>query len=85
MTTPQAVNYLSSDNFDYKEAVNVISQIEPKIIIPMHYKIKDLKVDLDGPEKFLKEVGLTPEKVEKFKIVNKNLPIEEMKLVMFES
>ena len=70
---------------DYKEAVNVISQIEPKIIIPMHYKIKDLKVDLDGPEKFLKEVGLTPEKVEKFKIVNKNLPIEEMKLVMFES
>ena len=70
---------------DYKEAVSAISQIEPKIIIPMHYKIKDLKVDIAGPEKFLKEIGLTPEKVDKLKIAKKNLPVEEMKLVVFES
>lgn len=70
---------------DYKEAVSVVSQIEPKIIIPMHYKIKDLKLEIAGPEKFLKEIGLTPEKVDKFKIVKKNLPVEEMKLIMFET
>jgi L-ascorbate metabolism protein UlaG (beta-lactamase superfamily) len=69
---------------DYKEAVNVITQIEPKIIVPMHYKLKDLKLDLAGPEKFLKEIGLTPEKVDKLKMVKKNLPVEEMKLVVFE-
>ncbi len=69
---------------DHKEAVNVISQIEPKIIIPMHYKLKDLKVDIGGLDKFLKEIGLTPEKVDKLKIVKKNLPVEEMKLVTFE-
>jgi len=69
---------------DYKEAVNIISQIEPKIVIPMHYKVKDLNIDIAGPEKFLKEIGLTPEKTDKLKIAKKNLPIEEMKLVMFQ-
>lgn len=70
---------------DYKEAASIVSQIEPKIIIPMHYKTKDLKLEIAGPEKFLKEIGLTPEKVDKFKIVKKNLPVEEMKLIMFEN
>ena len=70
---------------DYKEAVSVISQIEPKIVIPMHYKIKDLKVNIDGPEKFLKEIGLTAEKVDKLKISKKVLPVEETKLVVFEA
>lgn len=70
---------------NYKEAVEAISQIEPKIIIPMHYKIQGSKSDIDGPEKFLKEISLTPEKVEKsYKIQKKNLPAEEMKLVLFE-
>ena len=68
---------------DYKEAVSMVSQIEPKIVVPMHYKINDLKLDIAGPEKFLKEIGLTPEKVDKLKIVKKNLPAEEMKLIMF--
>ena len=69
---------------NYKEAIDVIGQIEPKIIIPMHYKLKDLKIELDGPEKFVKELGLTPEKVDKYKIAKKLLPAEEIKLVMFE-
>ncbi len=67
-----------------KEAMGVIGQIEPKIIIPMHYKIKDLKIDLEGPEKFVKELGLAPEKVDKYKIAKKLLPLEEMRLVMFD-
>ena len=70
---------------DYKEAVQVIGQIEPKVVIPMHYKVKDLKIDIDGPDKFVKELGLTPEKVEKYKIAKKNLPVEEMKLILFQN
>ena len=70
---------------NYKEAVEVINQIEPKIVIPMHYKVQGLKLDIDGPEKFLKEMSLAPEKAEKsYKIQKKNLPAEEMKLVLFE-
>jgi len=70
---------------DYKEAVEIISQIEPKIIIPMHYKVKDLKSDkIDNADKFIKELGLTPEKVDKYKVNKKTLPMEETKLVMFE-
>lgn len=70
---------------NYKEAVEVIQEIEPKIVIPMHYKIPSLKLALDGPDKFLKEISLTPEKAEKsYKIQKKNLPAEEMKLVMFQ-
>lgn len=79
LLVPVGGNY----TINYKEAVGVISQIEPKIIIPMHYKLKDLKVEIEGPEKFVKELGLTPEKVDKFRIVQKNLPTEELKLVMF--
>lgn len=67
-----------------KEAAEVISQIEPKIAIPMHYKISGLSSSLDGPEKFVKELGLVPEKVDKYRINKKSLPVEEMKLVMFQ-
>jgi len=69
---------------DAKMAVSVINQIEPKIVIPMHYKADgSLTKELEGPEKFVKELGLTPEKVDKYKISKKLLPVEEIKLVMF--
>ena len=32
----------------------------------------------------MKPLGLTPEKTDKFKIAKKTLPVEEMKLVMFD-
>ena len=70
---------------DAKKAVEVISQIEPRIIIPMHYKTKDSKneqLDLDGIEKFIKEIGLTPVMEEKLKISKKDLPAEDMELVI---
>ncbi|HZZ99553.1 MAG TPA: MBL fold metallo-hydrolase [Candidatus Paceibacterota bacterium] len=72
-----------SYTIDAKKAVEVIGQIEPKIVIPMHYKIPGIEFPLDGVDKFVKELGLTPEKVDKYKIVKKNLPTEEMQLVTF--
>ncbi|PIR42093.1 MAG: hypothetical protein COV30_00105 [Candidatus Yanofskybacteria bacterium CG10_big_fil_rev_8_21_14_0_10_37_15] len=70
---------------DYKEALEVVSQIEPKIVIPMHYKVKNLNIDIDGVDKFVKGLGLTPEKVDKLKIIKKSLPNEEVKLILFAS
>ena len=71
---------------NYKEAVEAIRQIEPKVVIPMHYRVPGLKVDIEGPEKFLKEMSLTPEKADKsWKVQKKSLPAEEMKLVLFNA
>ena len=66
-----------------KEAANIISQIEPKIVIPMHYKIPKLKLNLESLEKFLKIMG--KEKVEpqkKLKVSLKDLPKEETEIVV---
>ncbi len=69
---------------DAKEAVEVISQIEPKMIIPMHYKLPGLTIDLAGVDKFIKELGLVPENMDKLKIARKNLPTEETKLIILQ-
>lgn len=70
---------------DAKEAVEVVSQIEPRIVIPMHYKTKGLKIDIDSVESFIKEIGITPEYEEnKLKINQKELPNEEMKIIIFK-
>ncbi|OGZ69457.1 MAG: hypothetical protein A3D44_03475 [Candidatus Staskawiczbacteria bacterium RIFCSPHIGHO2_02_FULL_42_22] len=42
---------------DGHEAAKVIGQIEPKVVIPMHYGLPKLKVQLEGVEKFLKAMG----------------------------
>ena len=42
---------------DAKEAAGVVAQLEPKIVIPMHYGIPELKFPLDPVDKFLKEMG----------------------------
>lgn len=67
---------------DAKKAVEVVSQIEPRIIIPMHYKIPGLNIDIDGVEKFIKELGIKPTNEEKLKISKKDLPAEDMELVI---
>ncbi len=70
---------------DAKDASNIISQIEPRIIIPMHYKIQGLKLNIDGVNKFVKEMGLKAEEITgKFKIQKKNLPQEETKLIILK-
>jgi len=42
---------------DGKDAAEVVSELEPRIIIPMHYGIEGMKFNLEGPEVFLKEMG----------------------------
>lgn len=41
-----------------KTAASIINQIEPKVVIPMHYKIPRLTIlELDGVDKFIEEFG----------------------------
>lgn len=67
---------------DAKKAVAVIAQVEPRIVIPMHYKTKESKIDIDGVEKFIKEMGIAARYEDKLKINKKDLPQEETELVI---
>jgi L-ascorbate metabolism protein UlaG (beta-lactamase superfamily) len=40
------------------KAAEVVSLLEPNIVVPMHYSTPDAKLSLDSLSKFLKEMGL---------------------------
>lgn len=42
---------------DAEEAVTIVNQIEPRIVIPMHYQQPGLRMPLDKGDQFLKEIG----------------------------
>jgi len=68
------------------EAVKVIDSLEPKIVIPMHYKIPKLTMDLHKIDKFCIELGISKANVEeKLVIKKKDLPQEETKVVLLKS
>lgn len=70
---------------DGKKAVDIIKKIEPKIIIPMHYKMKDSTVEVDDEKKFCNEIGSCPkEKVSKINIKKKDLEGKEMEVVLMD-
>lgn len=70
---------------DSKTAAKIISQIEPKIIIPMHYQIPKLKLKLEGVDKFLKVMGMKrPETLNKLLIKKKDLSEEGLKVVVLK-
>ena len=71
---------------DGKEAASIVSQLEPKIIIPIHYKIETLKIELDGVEGFLKEMGAESATLQpKLSITKDKLPEEPMVVVLAKS
>ena len=39
-------------------AAEVVRQLEPKVVIPMHYKTRALKRELEPVDRFLKEIGV---------------------------
>ena len=66
---------------DAEAAAELVNQIEPKIVIPMYYKISGLKRKADTLEQFLKEIGITAKPEEKLLIKKKDLNFEDTKIV----
>ncbi len=69
------------NTLDSARAIEVIGMLEPRLVIPMHYKHDGLEPllanNLDPVEKFLKEFGVpAPEPVETLKVTKSNLPDE---------
>ncbi|MBA4379882.1 MAG: lactamase [Anaerolinea sp.] len=66
------------------KAAEVISLLEPDIVIPMHYHTPGVKVPLDQLDKFMKEMGLhEAETMPNLKVSKSSLP-DETKVVVLE-
>lgn len=68
---------------DAKAAAKVISEIEPKIVIPMHFRVGKM-TELDTLDKFIDAIGKTPKKTDRLKVQKKDLP-EEMEVVVLKA
>lgn len=65
-----------------REAAKIAKQIEPRLIIPMHYKIPELKIELADLSEFLKEMGVDKKMpVDKLTLKKKDLIGREMEVV----
>jgi L-ascorbate metabolism protein UlaG (beta-lactamase superfamily) len=72
------------ESLNAAQASEVVSLLEPHIVIPMHYKVKGPTLKLDPVSKFLKEMGLDKvETQETLKVARGGLP-EETQVVLLE-
>lgn len=64
-------------------AAEVIAMIEPNFIVPMHYALPGLRVELDPVEKFLKEMGVSKVQEEDvLKVAASGLPEQPQVVVL---
>jgi L-ascorbate metabolism protein UlaG (beta-lactamase superfamily) len=64
-------------------AAEVVRQIVPKIVIPMHYKTPAIKRELDPLEKFLKEMGVMSVKSQsRVSVSQSSLPLSTQVVVL---
>lgn len=74
------------DSLDAKTAIKIMSEIEPKITIPMNYKIPGLKAKLDELSVFLKSLGiksLAP--MPKLSVRKKDMESDEAKIIVLQA
>jgi len=71
---------------DGEEAVEVINVIEPRIVIPMHYKFSGVNLPkFDGVDVFLKEMGVSKkEVVDRLTLKKKDLPEGDTEVVVMK-
>jgi len=69
---------------DAKISAKLVNQIEPKIVIPIFYKIPKIKDKLDTLENFNKQIGVKSESMDKLSIKQKDVPQEDMQMIILE-
>ena len=66
---------------DAKKAAEIVLKIEPRIVVPMHYKTAG-ETKLASVNDFLKSCGLKSETSDKLKVAKKDLQGEETKVIV---
>lgn len=70
------------NSLNASQASEIVSMLEPNIVIPMHYQVEGIDLELEGVERFLKEMGVAEAPIENsLKISVSNLP-EETQVVL---
>ncbi len=70
---------------DGKQAGKLVKKIEPKIVIPMHYKAPGIKLNISDEKEFCAEMGNCPkEKINKINIKEKDLVDKNMEVVLMK-
>ena len=65
------------------KAAEVVGMLEPRIVIPMHYKVPAVDANLDSATRFLREMGAeNPQPLESLKITKSELPDETRVIVL---
>lgn len=65
------------------QAAEVIALIEPHYIVPMHYALPGLSIDLDPVDKFLKAMGVSnPQEDEALRVTAGSLPDQPQVVVL---
>ncbi|MBI5653428.1 MAG: MBL fold metallo-hydrolase [Chloroflexi bacterium] len=65
------------------EAAEIVSMLEPNIVIPMHFSHDDLNFKLDPAAKFFKEMGIKPPiAVASLKVTKDSLPAETQVILL---
>lgn len=70
---------------DGKTATNVISMIEPRIVMPMHYHVPGIKATLGTVEQFCGAMGVCKRQdANRIKVTKKELPVEDLVVTVVE-
>jgi L-ascorbate metabolism protein UlaG (beta-lactamase superfamily) len=65
------------------KAAEVVSMLEPNLVVPMHYATPDAKIKLDDLNKFIKEMGLSKQEAQPvLKVTRNSLPAETHVVVL---
>lgn len=67
---------------DGKGAAQVVGQLEPRIVIPMHYQVTGLRFGLEAVDKFLREMGKEEIKPQPKLVISKDKLPEELEVVV---
>jgi len=71
---------------DGEKAAKIVKKIEPKIIIPMHFKAKGLTVEIEDEKKFCDAIGTCPDKkVSKLNLKAKDLAEKRMEVILMST
>lgn len=65
------------------QATELVSMLEPNIVIPMHYKLPNMKLELETVDRFLKEMGVSDFREEaSLKLTSSRLPEETETVIL---
>jgi len=78
--------FLPVSSLTSERRTKIISQIEPRIVIPMYYKLPKIKMKLEAVETFAKEMGQKKiEYLDKIVLKQKDLPQEETRIIFLKA